>query len=109
MIEWPNFSTPVSEYCCYCISWQASEATYKLILSSDRKDGNLMMLPSDLVLLQDDKFKKFVGRILYVPFLTNLTHIVTDVYAADQNAFFKDFTTAFQKLLELGTSNLRSI
>jgi len=48
-----------------------------------------MMLPSDLVLLQDKKFLKWV-----------------DVYSKDGNKFNKDFTAAFQKLEELGTKNL---
>ena len=48
-----------------------------------------MMLPTDIVLLQDKKFKKWV-----------------DVYAKDNAKFIKDFSAAFQKLNELGTSGL---
>ena len=44
---------------------------------------------SDIVLIEDAAFKKYV-----------------DVYAKDQKAFFNDFAKAFQKLEELGTSNL---
>jgi cytochrome c peroxidase len=51
-----------------------------------------MMLPTDLVLLQDDKF---------------LTHV--KIYAADSAKFNEDFTAAFQKLEELGTSNLQAV
>jgi len=51
--------------------------------------GKLMMLPSDIVLIQDAEFKQYV-----------------DAYAKDQKLFFADFTQAFQKLEELGTSNL---
>lgn len=51
--------------------------------------GGLMMLPTDIVLLQDKKFKKWV-----------------DVYAKDNAKFIKDFSVAFQKLNELGTSGL---
>lgn len=47
--------------------------------------GQLMMLPADLVLIQDPQFKKFV-----------------EMYAKDENLFFKDFAKAFQKLEELG-------
>mmetsp|Transcript_25500 Transcript_25500/g.42555 ORF Transcript_25500/g.42555 Transcript_25500/m.42555 type:complete len:347 (+) Transcript_25500:65-1105(+) len=54
--------------------------------------GQLMMLPSDIVLLEDAKFKKFV-----------------DMYAKDQKLFFKDFAAAFQKLQELGTKNLYDV
>jgi cytochrome c peroxidase len=55
------------------------------------EDGSkrFMMLPSDLVLIQDEGFKKYV-----------------DLYSQDEAAFFKDFTAAFTKLEELGTKNL---
>jgi len=52
-------------------------------------DGKLMMLPTDLVLIQDPKMKHHVA-----------------VYAADEELFFKDFAAAFQKLLELGCKTL---
>ncbi|CAM9662849.1 unnamed protein product, partial [Hapterophycus canaliculatus] len=51
--------------------------------------GRLMMLPSDIVLLEDKKFKKYV-----------------DMYAADDKLFFEDFSKAFSTLLELGTKDL---
>jgi len=47
--------------------------------------GKLMMLPSDIALIQDPAFKKYV-----------------ELYAKDEDAFFKDFAKAFAKLLELG-------
>jgi len=47
--------------------------------------GKIMMLPSDIVLLLDPEFKKLV-----------------DLYAKDEATFFKDFASAFSKLLELG-------
>ncbi|KAI8903312.1 heme peroxidase [Gorgonomyces haynaldii] len=50
-------------------------------------DDELMMLPSDMALLWDAKFKQYV-----------------DLYAADKEAFFKDFAIAFAKLLELGVN-----
>jgi len=43
------------------------------------------MLPADLALLSDPKFKKFV-----------------DLYAENEEKFFEDFSKAFSKLLELG-------
>lgn len=49
-----------------------------------------IMLTSDLALLEDDKFKPFV-----------------ELYASDQESFFKDFTEVWQKLQELGCSDLR--
>ncbi|KAL7545159.1 hypothetical protein ACHAWF_008514 [Thalassiosira exigua] len=47
--------------------------------------GKLMMLPSDHVLIQDPAFKKIV-----------------ELYVNNEDAFFKDFASAFSKLLELG-------
>jgi cytochrome c peroxidase len=50
----------------------------------DPKD-ELMMLPSDMALLWDVKFKAIV-----------------DEYAKDKQLFFRDFAAAFGKLLDLG-------
>lgn len=47
--------------------------------------GKLMMLPSDMILVQDPDFKK-----------------VVELYVKDEDVFFKDFASAFSKLLELG-------
>ena len=47
--------------------------------------GTLMMLPSDMVLIADPEFKKWV-----------------EIYAKNEDRFFKDFAKAFNKLLELG-------
>mmetsp|Transcript_4777 Transcript_4777/g.12139 ORF Transcript_4777/g.12139 Transcript_4777/m.12139 type:complete len:368 (+) Transcript_4777:171-1274(+) len=55
----------------------------------DASSGKLMMLPTDLVLLEDKKFMKWVK-----------------VYGKDGDKFNKDFATVFQKLEELGTSGL---
>ena len=60
-----------------------------IITSVNVPGGSLMMLPTDLVLLQDSKFLKWVK-----------------VYSTDAKKFDSDFTKAFQKLEELGTSNL---
>ena len=51
----------------------------------DSKTRELMMLPTDYALVQDPVFKKQV-----------------EVYARDQNRFFRDFGKAFSKLLALG-------
>ena len=51
----------------------------------ENKDGDLMMLPADLALIEDPKFK---------------THV--SAYAKDEELFFRDFSQAFSKLLELG-------
>lgn len=47
--------------------------------------GKLMMLPSDIVLIQDPEFKKYV-----------------EMYAKDEDLWFKDFSKAFVKLTENG-------
>ena len=49
-----------------------------------------MMLPTDLVLIKDKKFGKYVK-----------------MYAKDGDKFNKDFSKAFQKLEELGTQDLK--
>mmetsp|Transcript_9718 Transcript_9718/g.31263 ORF Transcript_9718/g.31263 Transcript_9718/m.31263 type:complete len:268 (+) Transcript_9718:54-857(+) len=54
--------------------------------------GKLMMLPSDIALLQDKTFRQYV---------------VT--YSKDNQLFFTDFAAAFQKLEELGTKNLKQV
>eukprot|EP01038_Epipyxis_sp_PR26KG_P015154 gene15154-20414_t len=53
------------------------------------RSGFFMMLPSDIVLIQDDKFKPYV-----------------ELYAKNKKKFFDDFSIAFQKLEELGTHDL---
>ncbi|RLN45305.1 hypothetical protein BBJ29_007961 [Phytophthora kernoviae] len=47
--------------------------------------GKLMMLPADIVMIQDPKFKKYV-----------------EMYAKDEDLWFKDFSKAFVKLTENG-------
>eukprot|EP01130_Rhizamoeba_saxonica_P018018 TRINITY_DN890_c0_g1_i1.p1 TRINITY_DN890_c0_g1~~TRINITY_DN890_c0_g1_i1.p1 ORF type:complete len:310 (-),score=86.04 TRINITY_DN890_c0_g1_i1:36-965(-) len=47
--------------------------------------GDLMMLPADISLKNDPKFRKYVTA-----------------YAKDEDLFFKDFAVAFKKLQELG-------
>jgi len=54
-------------------------------LQYEDKSGQLMMLPGDMALLWDRKFKQYV-----------------DLYAKDEETFFKDFAAAFSKLMELG-------
>lgn len=51
-----------------------------------------MMLPSDIALIRDPVFKKYV-----------------DAYANDQGLFFADFSYAFSALLELGTKDLYNV
>ncbi|KAI3633779.1 hypothetical protein MIR68_008111 [Amoeboaphelidium protococcarum] len=54
-------------------------------LQYENSDGELMMLPSDMALVEDKEFKKYV-----------------EMYAKDKALFFKDFAAAYEKLLELG-------
>ncbi|GMH87083.1 hypothetical protein TrVE_jg10930 [Triparma verrucosa] len=58
---------------------------------SNGKGGSLMMLPSDIVLIEDQKFKKWVK-----------------VYAKDEKKFRDDFSMYFSQLMELGCNNLVS-
>ncbi|KAK3942742.1 heme peroxidase [Diplogelasinospora grovesii] len=51
----------------------------------DKSTKSLMMLPADLALVQDKKFRPWVEK-----------------YAADNDLFFKDFSAVVTKLFELG-------
>ncbi|CDK24382.1 unnamed protein product [Kuraishia capsulata CBS 1993] len=51
----------------------------------DDATNSLMMLPADMALIEDARFKKYVVR-----------------FAKDQDDFFKVFSSTFQRLLELG-------
>jgi cytochrome c peroxidase len=51
----------------------------------DNSSKSLMMLPTDMALVQDGEFKKYV-----------------ELYAKDSQAFFKDFSDVCVKLFELG-------
>jgi len=51
----------------------------------DKSTKSLMMLPSDIALIEDKKFKPWVKK-----------------YAADNDLFFKDFANVIVKLFELG-------
>lgn len=58
---------------------------------SDGSGNGLMMLPTDMAMLEDPSFRKYV-----------------ELYAEDKDAFFKDFATAFGKLLDLGVKRRTS-
>ncbi|KAK0529687.1 heme peroxidase [Tilletia horrida] len=51
----------------------------------DKETSSLMMLTTDMALVQDKKFRKFA-----------------ELYAKSEDKFFEDFSKAFGKLLELG-------
>jgi cytochrome c peroxidase len=59
--------------------------TWKGPAQYEDKSKTLMMLPTDLVLIKDPKFREYV-----------------EIYAKDEEKFFKDFSAAFNKLQELG-------
>jgi len=67
-----------------------AETTEKGCPQHRNAETGTIMLESDLALLQDPAFKEHVVR-----------------YAEDQEAYFKDFTTAWQRLQELGCTDLR--
>jgi len=52
---------------------------------TDKETETLMMLPSDMALKTDPEFRKYA-----------------ELYAKDQEVFFKDFSDAFAKLVSLG-------
>ncbi|KAJ3241996.1 heme peroxidase [Chytriomyces hyalinus] len=54
-------------------------------LFEDTSDSSFKMLPSDIALLKDPVFRGFA-----------------ESYASDQSAFFNDFASAWEKLMELG-------
>lgn len=57
---------------------------------NSKSGGDLMMLPTDLALIEDPAFKRYV-----------------EAYARDENVFFHDFAKAFQKLMEVRTTTDR--
>ena len=52
---------------------------------TDKETKTLMMLPTDVALIRDGTFRKYV-----------------ELYAKDQEAFFRDFADAYSRLLALG-------
>jgi len=69
--------------------WQVKKThngkPWKGPLQYETPDGKLMMLPADMALKEDPVFRK-----------------VTEEFAANEEAFFTEFSSAFAKLLELG-------
>lgn len=51
----------------------------------DKNNTDVMMLPAEIAMYSDKEFKKYF-----------------DLYAKDEEQFFKDFAVAFKKLIELG-------
>jgi cytochrome c peroxidase len=88
---WTRAPTTFSnEYFRLLIETKWVKKNWKGPLQYENADGgDLMMLPSDLSLIEDPDFKKWV-----------------QVYAKDEKKFFADFAKAYQKLTELGCNNL---
>lgn len=93
--EGPWSPTPVTFNNAYYtlllnIKWEIDPKKGKLQYKDP--SGKLMMLPSDLVLIEDPSFRQYVVK-----------------YSKDQKAFRNDFASAFSRLLELGTTDLISV
>jgi len=91
----PWTSTPTSFNNSYFVllrglKWEPDDAASKFQYKDP--SGQLMMLPSDIALIEDPKFKRYV-----------------DAYAKSQDEFFADFAAAFEKLETLGTSGLTEL
>ena len=87
--------------------------------------GKLMMLPSDIALLQVSltaacgtqqpharalpHSTTTIPPTLFSPLQDKTWRKYVKMYAADQDLFFKDFTAAYTKLTELGTKNLKPV
>jgi catalase (peroxidase I) len=69
---------------------QACQDDGKIVYKSD-SDPNIIMLPSDIALLTDEKMVPWV-----------------ELYATDEARFFADFSVAFTKLQELGVPAFHS-
>ena len=74
-----------NEYFRLLLEEKWTEKKWKGPKQYENKEGDLMMLPADLALIEDAQFKKYV-----------------QMYAKDEKVFFDDFSQAFSKLLELG-------
>jgi len=74
-----------NEYFVNLVSKKWKKKEWSGPMQFEDESGKLMMLPTDIALINDDKFKVYVEQ-----------------YAKDQDAFFRDFASAFAKLMSLG-------
>lgn len=74
------------------LTWEGQKLDSGVFQYTDAPTKKLMMLPADLVMIEDPEFKKYVK-----------------LYAEDRKQFFADFAEAFQKLEELGCSDLKDV
>ncbi|RKF53862.1 putative heme-binding peroxidase [Erysiphe neolycopersici] len=88
---WVNNPTRFSnQYFRFLLSLQWKKKTLsngveQYVNFDEDTETELMMLPTDIALTQDKEFRKWV-----------------EIYARDKDHFFKDFSKAFAKLIELG-------
>lgn len=83
---WTNAPTTFSnDYFVQLLNAKWSIRKWDGPLQFEDESKQLMMLPSDIALITDPEFLKFV-----------------QLYAQDEELFFKDFAASFSKLLELG-------
>lgn len=66
--------------------------TFLLLFSFAVQPLELMMLPTDIALIEDEAFKPWV-----------------DAYAEDKDLFFADFSKVFAKLVELGVDRTKPV
>jgi cytochrome c peroxidase len=89
--KWVNNPTRFSnQYFRLLLSLQWKKKTLKngieqFVNYDEDTETELMMLPTDIALIQDKSFRRWV-----------------ELYARDQERFFSDFTKVFEKLIELG-------
>jgi len=72
------------------LKWEPHTDFGKLQYRARTVGVEVMMLPSDIALLEDESFRVYVQK-----------------YAVDQEVWYRDFKGAFEKLLELGTTDLK--
>ena len=92
----PWTSTPTSFNNSYFVllrglKWEPNDEASKFQYKDP--SGQLMMLPSDIALIEDPKFRATSAQCL----------------AKSQDEFFADFAAAFEKLETLGTSGLTEL
>jgi cytochrome c peroxidase len=73
------------------MDWEKQEwdGPFQYVNTRNGRTGRLMMLPTDMALLEDEIFRGYL-----------------DLYAESNEKFFEDFSAVFQKLTELGTVDL---
>jgi cytochrome c peroxidase len=67
--------------------WAPKKWDGPLQYENSKSGGDLMMLPTDIALIEDPSFRYWVEK-----------------YAANEELFFNDFAAAFSQMLELGVS-----